>query len=102
MNRSESRGRRGRKQPQKAIHELSGYCTGNEADDHGSEGETYTQSFCVVTKEHKNALRNEAYTNLNIVFADMKGVHELKLKVDTGALGNTLAVRVAKQMYGKL
>ena len=47
----------------------------------------------MVTKEHKNALRNEAYTNLNIVCAHMKGVHELKLKVDTGALGNTLPVR---------
>ena len=32
----------------------------------------------------------------------MKGVHELKLTVDTGASGNTLPVRVAKQMHGEL
>ena len=43
-NRSQSRGRRGREQPQKPIHELSGYCTENEADDHESEGETYAKS----------------------------------------------------------
>ena len=44
--------------------------------------------------------RNEAFTNLRI---DLPGVHDgkhsLKLKIDTGASGNTLPIRTLRQMY---
>ena len=30
------------------------------------------------------------------------GIHDLELKVDTGSSGNTLSVRIARQMYGEL
>ena len=39
---------------------------------------------------------------MNIVCANKPGVHDLKLKVDTGASGNTLPVRIAKLMYGEI
>ena len=83
---------------------MSGYGTENEADDCASESEAYTKSFCVVTDatDNNTALHDEAYASLSIICDDMKGVHELKLKVDTGASGNTLPVHVAKQMYGEL
>ena len=46
--------------------------------------------------------RNEAFTNLRI---DLPGVHDgkhsLKLKIDTGASGNTLPIRTLRQMYPK-
>ena len=40
--------------------------------------------------------------NLDILCADKPGDHDLKLKVDTGASGNTLLIRIAKQMYGEI
>ena len=52
---------------------------------------------CMPTATH-----HEVYANLDIVCADKPGVHDLKLKVYTGASGNTLPVRIAKQMYGEI
>lgn len=102
-----SRSRRdSRRRPDKPIHELSGYQTENENPDYESEseGEVYTKSFSTMTTENPgrctDSPRDEVYAQLNIVCADMKGVHELKLKVDTGASGNTLPIRIARQMYG--
>lgn len=45
--------------------------------------------------------REEAYTTLNIRPPDVPGNgHTLRLKIDTGASGNTLPLRTFRQMYG--
>ncbi|KAI0228990.1 hypothetical protein LSAT2_020573, partial [Lamellibrachia satsuma] len=81
---------------------MSGYHTENEGDDYETVGETYTKSFSEITVSTKNvdSMREEAYTNLKMVCPDIMGVHELKLKVDTGASGNTTPIRIARDMYG--
>jgi transposase InsO family protein len=43
--------------------------------------------------------RSEAYTVIDVVCPWMTGQHKLKLKVDTGASGNTLPLRTLKLMY---
>ena len=48
-----------------------------------------------------NSMLEEAYTNLKMVCLDMMGVHDLKLKVDTGTSDNTIPTRTARDMYGK-
>ena len=90
----------------KPIDEMSGYTTENDRDDNDAGGDDYTESFYVITSPLKAAqppyVMNEVYANLDIACADKPGVHDLKLKVDTGASGNTLPVRIAKQMYIKI
>ena len=61
-----------------------------------------TSSLHAAQKSRTTATRHEVYANLDIVCADRPGVHDLKLKVDTGSSGNTLAVRIARQMYGEM
>ena len=46
--------------------------------------------------------REEAYTTLKVRPPDLPGrTHTLRLKIDTGASGNTLPLRTFKQMYGE-
>ena len=45
-------------------------------------------------------MRKEAFTNLLIRLPQKKSKHKLKLKIDSGAAGNTLPVRTIGQMYG--
>ena len=89
----------------KPIDEMSGYTTENDIDNNDADGDDYTESFYVITSAPEScttATRHEVYANLGIVCADKPGVHDLKLKLDTGASGNTLPVRIVKQMYGEL
>ena len=81
---------------------MSGYHTEYEGDEYETDRETYTKSFSEITVSTKNvdSMREEAYTNLKIVCPDMMGVHELKLKVDTGASGKTIPIRIARDMCG--
>ena len=84
---------------------MSGYTTENDRADNDADEDDYTESFYVITSAPENrttATRHEVYANLDIVCADKPCVHDLKLKVDTGASGNTLPVRIAKQMYGEI
>ena len=46
-------------------------------------------------------LREEVFTTLEVQCPNLVRRHRLKLKVDTGASGNTLALRTIQQMYGK-
>ena len=74
---------------------MSGYTTENDIDDNDADGDDYTESFYVITsapESRTTATRHEVYANLDIVCADKPGVHDLKLKVDTGASGNTLGL----------
>ena len=53
-------------------------------------------------KEHgKKNPRSEAFATLDVILPNRKGVHELKIKVDTVAEGNTLPLRTLQQMFPK-
>ena len=73
------------------------------SDDVGNE--KYKQLDYSITVSNKcfdaiNHQRNEAFTTLRISFPNKpKGKQCLKLKIDTGASGNTLPVRTLMQMY---
>ena len=78
---------------------MSGYTTENDRGDNDADGDNYTKSFYIITSAPENrttATRHEVYANLDIVCADKPGIHDLKLKVATGASGNTLPVRKYK------
>ena len=52
------------------------------------------------TEDHgKKHSRTEAFASLDIILPNRKGVHELKIKVDTGGEGNTLPLRTFQQMF---
>ena len=102
---SKSRSRTDFSRPSKPIDLLSGYTTENGRDDNDADGGDYTESFYVVTAAQKSrttATRHEVHANLDIVCVDKPGVHELELNVDTATPGNTLPVRIARQMYGEM
>ena len=73
---------------------MCGYHTENEGDDY--------ESFKEITVSTKNVdyMLEEAYTNHKMVCPDMMGVHDFKLKVDTGTSDNTIPTRIARDMYG--
>ena len=43
--------------------------------------------------------REEAFTMVDVICPEKERQHKLRLKVDTGASGNTLPLRTVKQMY---
>ena len=49
-----------------------------------------------------SSVRNEVFTTLGVICPRKKGIRKIKLKVDTGAAGNTLPLRTYKQMYKTL
>ena len=49
-----------------------------------------------------SSVRNEVFTTLDDICPWKKGIRKIKLKVDTGAAGNTLPLRTYKQMYKTL
>ena len=49
-----------------------------------------------------SSVRNEVFTTLDVICPRKKGIRKIKLKVDTGAAGNTLPLRTYKQMYKTL
>lgn len=44
--------------------------------------------------------RDEAFISLQIQAPSIKATHKLRLKIDTGAQGNTLPIRTYRQIYG--
>ena len=46
-----------------------------------------------------SSVRNELFTTLDVICPRKKGIRKIKLKVGTGAAGNTLPLRTYKQMY---
>ena len=58
------------------------------------------QFHCVQIFVLSRTMRKEAFTNLHFRLPQKKGKHKLKLKIDSGAAGNTLPVRTIRQMYG--
>ena len=49
-----------------------------------------------------SSVHNEVFTTLDVICPRKKGMRKIKLKVDTGAAGNTLPLRTYKQMYKTL
>ena len=47
----------------------------------------------------KKSPRSEAFATLDVILPNRKGIHDLKIKVDTGAQGNTLPLRTFQQMF---
>ena len=56
-------------------------------------------SFYSMEDHGKKCSRTEAFASLDIILPNRKGVHELKIKVDTGAEGNALPLRTFLQMF---
>ena len=56
-------------------------------------------SFYSMETHRKKCFRIEAFASLDIISSNKKGVHELKIKVGTGAEGNTLPLRTFQQMF---
>lgn len=91
------------------VHEINT----NESSDYYRNAEseydsTYTKEFDAITLSDKcmdsmeiHHIRQEAFISLRVKPPDIPGQnHTLKLKIDTGASGNTLPLRTLKQMYG--
>ena len=47
----------------------------------------------------KKSSQTEAFASLNVILPNRKGVHGLKIKVDTGVERNTLPLHTSQQMF---
>ena len=47
----------------------------------------------------KKSPGSEAFATLDVILPNRKGIHDLKIKVDTAAVGNTLSLRTFQQMF---
>ena len=56
-------------------------------------------SFYSMEDHGKKCPRTEAFASLDIILPNRKGVHELKIKVDTGTEENTLPICTFQQMF---
>ena len=74
-----------------------------------TDGESYQKSFyaitistqCLDAIENRSTSRDEAFTVLDVQPPGLEGNgYTLRLKIDTGASGNTLPMRTLRQMYG--
>ncbi|XP_072164277.1 uncharacterized protein [Diadema setosum] len=94
-----SKSRNNRKDP---VDEITAH--GGSFDDTHHEATAETQRFDVIDVSKPqvtyNTARTEAFVEVDIVCPQKAGQHILKLKVDTGASGNTLPLRIVKNMYG--
>ncbi len=74
---------------------------GNAAEEPPIEfyGITVPRSISVDTVD--NDEEKEIHVSVDIICPEKEGQHKLKLKVDSGASGNTLPLRTVKAMYGK-
>ena len=77
--------------------------------DYETDGESYQQSFYAITVstqcldaiDNRSATRDEAFVVLDVQPPGLKGTgYTLRLKIDSGASGNTLPMRTFRQMYG--
>ncbi|KAJ8049065.1 hypothetical protein HOLleu_01628 [Holothuria leucospilota] len=85
------------KQGQTNIHTVES----DETDSVQSDDDSFKTQFDAITISTLNFQplnRKEAYTNIDVICPHRPGKHKLKLKVDTGAEGNTLPLRTVRQM----
>ncbi len=76
----------------------------NEVQVLEDEGETYSKSFYSISIGNisLNAVKDEAYTTLMVEYPNSPVTGTLRIKVDTGAGGNTLPLRTYQQMFGSI
>ena len=72
---------------------------GNSDSENTNSSDSDEQFNCVLISVLSRTMRKEAFTNLLIRLPQKKSKHKLKLKIDSGAAGNTLPVRTIGQMY---
>ena len=68
-----------------------------EADDAGLEFDMLT--FNHITVSSIESSRDEAFVQINVKLTSRPGVHNLNLKVDTGAQGNTIPLETFRKMF---
>ena len=77
--------------------------------DYETDGESYQHSFYAITVstqcldaiDNRSTTRYEAFVVLDVQPSGLKGTgYTLRLKIDSGASGNTLPMRTFRQMYG--
>ena len=68
--------------------------TENEDDDL-----EYQQTFYMISVPTSKNKRDDVYSTFSVQCPEKTGKHLLKLKVDTGANGNTLPLRIIRSMY---
>lgn len=83
------------KRPQRKVHHF-------QADQHQEESDFDMLTFNNIQASSMTTSRDEAYVKLEVQLSSHSGVHQLQLKVDTGAQGNTLPLRVFRQMFPDL
>ena len=88
----------------KRIHKVDAQSPQEESTDGSTTEYEDTMVFHAIDTEGSkvkyNASQTEAFATIEIACPKKKGQHELLLKVDTGASGNTLPLRILKDMYG--
>ena len=89
-NKEDSRklGRQKKKKKSRNINEF-----GNSDTENTNSSDSDEQFDCIQISILSRTMRKEAFTNLRIRLPQKKGKHKLKLKIDSGAAGNTLPVR---------
>ncbi|PIK45946.1 hypothetical protein BSL78_17195 [Apostichopus japonicus] len=68
-------------------------------DQIAKELESFSFSSIKVSSMHSSETRNQVHANIDIKLNNKPGVHSLNIKVDTGAEGNTLPMRIYRNMY---
>ena len=88
----------------KRIHKVDAQSPQEESTDGSTTESEDTMVFHANDTEGSkvkyNASQTETFATTEIVCPKKKGQHELLLKVDTRASGNTLPLRILKDMYG--
>ena len=89
---------------QRQIHSIdhynqSEYQTSCDIDGMNDQFESFTFDCIQVSSMCLHGSRDEAYAAVDVVLSNRPGVHTLKLKVDTGAQGNTLPLRTYCRMF---
>ena len=106
-NKSKSRPPQNKHQSKKKAHRLQHESRIDVVDSQEPEEEyMYQRQFHSISEKCMHSInsespREEAYTTLKVRPPDVPGYgHTLRLKIDTGASGNTLPLRTFRQMYG--
>ena len=71
-----------------------------DPQDSGSDSDPSPDIQFFHTIDTQHTVDTEAFVNIDIVCPQKSGQHCLRLKVDTGASGNTLPLRILQNMYG--
>jgi hypothetical protein len=88
----------GKKGYNRKMHEVKPVCDSPIDTQTELEDEACYHTIWVSSMESNQ--RQEIFAELDVIRPEKKKVHKIRLKVDTGASGNTLPLRTFRQMYG--